>query len=55
MPVKGWLRTTIALLLFGMSFGYVEAAVVCYLRELYEPVHQRFHPGRAPEIGRAHV
>src|SRR5262245_19523992 len=41
-------RVLAALLLFGVSFGYVEAAVVVYLRALYEPVHQRLHPGRAP-------
>ena len=28
----GWKRTSLALLLFGISFGYVEAAVVDYLR-----------------------
>jgi hypothetical protein len=33
--------------LFGVSFGYVEAAVVVYLRSLYEPLHLRFHPGHA--------
>src|SRR5262245_37364556 len=32
------------LLLFGASFGYVEAAVVVYLRDIYEPFVQRFHP-----------
>jgi len=34
--------------LFGISFGYVEAAVVIYLRALYEPLRQRLTPGRAP-------
>src|SRR5207253_6878884 len=37
-------RVLLALVLFGMSFGYVEAAVVVYLRPLYEPLHERFHP-----------
>jgi hypothetical protein len=41
-----WKRTVIALLLFGASFGYVEAAVVAYLRLLHEPARQQFHPGR---------
>jgi len=41
------MRILLALLLFGVSFGYVEAAVVVYLRSLYEPLHQRFHPGHA--------
>jgi hypothetical protein len=42
-------RVLAALLLFGVSFGYVEAAVVVYLRALYEPIHQRLHPDRAPD------
>jgi len=37
-------RATVALLLFGVSFGYVEAAVVTYSGVLYEPVRQRFYP-----------
>ena len=37
-------RSLLALLLFGASFGYVEAAVVVYLRPLYEPLHQRLYP-----------
>ncbi len=41
-------RQVMALVLFGAAFGYVEAAVVSYLRALYEPVRQRFHPGRPP-------
>ena len=42
-----WRRTVLALLLFGAAFGYLEAAVVTYLRELHEPARQRFYPGRA--------
>jgi len=41
-----WKRTVIALLLFGSAFGYLEAAVVVYLRALHEPARQRFYPGR---------
>ncbi len=41
-----WKRTVLALLLFGTAFGYLEAAVVIYLRDLHEPARQRFHPGR---------
>ncbi|MEO8592197.1 MAG: hypothetical protein ABI759_02650 [Candidatus Solibacter sp.] len=41
-----WKRTLFALLLFGTAFGYLEAAVVCYLRALHEPARQRFYPGR---------
>jgi hypothetical protein len=39
-------RTLAALILFGSAFGYLEAAVVNYLRDLHEPVRQRFYPGR---------
>jgi hypothetical protein len=41
---RSWKRTVTALVLFGMSFGYVEAAVVVYLRDLSEPVRERFYP-----------
>ncbi len=41
-------RTLAALLLFGVSFGYLEAAVVVYLRAIYDPIRERVHPGRAP-------
>ena len=37
-----------ALLLFGAAFGYLEAAVVSYLRVLHEPARLRFYPGRPP-------
>ena len=43
-----WKRTVLALLLFGTAFGYLEAAVVSYLRVLHEPARLRFHPGRPP-------
>ena len=36
----------LAIVLFGMAFGYLEAAVVTYLRELHEPVRQHYYPGR---------
>ena len=36
----------LAVLLFGVAFGYLEAAVVSYLRALHEPVRQRYYPGR---------
>jgi hypothetical protein len=41
-------RTVVALLLFGISFGYIEAAVVVYLRAIYDPIRQQLHPGRKP-------
>ena len=42
-----WQRTVLGLLLFGISFGYVEAAVVVYLRALYDPIRQQVRPDRA--------
>ena len=41
-----WKRRVIAVLLFGVAFGYLEAAVVSYLRALHEPVRQHYYPGR---------
>jgi hypothetical protein len=37
-----------ALILFGISFGYVEASVVVYLRAVYDPIRQSLHPDRPP-------
>src|SRR5690348_4680183 len=46
--MTGSLRRVVAgLFLFGISFGYVEAAVVIYLRAVYEPLRERLTPGRA--------
>jgi hypothetical protein len=42
------MKRVLALLLFGVAFGYLEAAVVSYLRALHEPVRQRYYPGRPP-------
>jgi hypothetical protein len=41
-------RAVAALFLFGISFGYVEAAVVVYLRAIYDPIRARLNPGRSP-------
>src|SRR5689334_12878826 len=41
-------RMIAGLILFGISFGYVEAAVVVYLRAIYDPIRQQLHPGRGP-------
>jgi|SRR5579864_535318 len=46
--ITPWKRTVIALLLFGTAFGYLEAAVVSYLRFLHRPVRQRFYPDLPP-------
>src|ERR1035438_7963934 len=43
-----WKRTVFALFLFGSAFGYLEAAVVSYLRLLHEPARLRFYPTRPP-------
>jgi hypothetical protein len=42
-------RAVAALFLFGISFGYVEAAVVVYLRAIYNPIRARLHPARGPD------
>jgi len=41
-------RAVAALFLFGISFGYVEAAVVVYLRAIHNPIRARLHPERGP-------
>ena len=41
-------QTLIALLLFGVSFGYIEAAVVVYLRDVYQPLALELAPERRP-------
>jgi len=49
MPrTSSWKRIVIALVIFGTAFGYLEAAVVSYLRVLHEPARQQFYPGRPP-------
>jgi hypothetical protein len=40
-------RTVAALLLFGISFGYLEAAAVVYLRAIYDPIRHSLHPDRS--------
>lgn len=42
-------RELVALVLFGIAFGYVEAAVVVYLRAIDEPMRQRVRPERDPD------
>jgi hypothetical protein len=42
-----WWRVAAGLILFGISFGYVEAAVVVYLRAVYDPIRQKLRPDRA--------
>ena len=45
MSMLRWKRTVIAMLVFGTAFGYLEAAVVTYLRLLYEPARQKISSG----------
>ncbi len=45
--LKALRRRVAILVLFGIAFGYVEAAAVVYIRLLYEPIHQRLFPDRA--------
>jgi hypothetical protein len=37
-------RTVAGLVLFAVAFGYVEAAVVIYLRSIYMPLHAQLYP-----------
>jgi hypothetical protein len=46
MSEKRWRRTAAGLILFGISFGYVEAAVVVYLRAIYDPVRHKLRPNQ---------
>jgi hypothetical protein len=46
---RSWKRTLAALVLFGLAFGYVEGAIVVVLRSIYEPIHARRRPDRAPD------
>jgi hypothetical protein len=45
--MTSWKRHVLALVLFGSAFGYLEAAVVSYLRYLHAPVLHRFFPERS--------
>src|SRR5579864_98838 len=46
--VQPYRRRVFAVLLFSLAFGYLEAAVVTYLRVLHESARQRYYPGRPP-------
>ena len=47
---SGLKRIVIALFLFGIAFGYVEASVVVYLRTIYEPIRQKINPRPPNEL-----
>jgi hypothetical protein len=42
-------RKLAALILFGIAFGYVEAAVVAYLRHIYVPIRHETFPNEPPD------
>jgi hypothetical protein len=44
---RGW-RVVVGLIIFGVAFGYVEAAVVAYLRSMYAPLRAHFYPTVPP-------
>jgi hypothetical protein len=46
--VPGWIGLAAAIVGCGLSFGFVEAAVVIDLRTVYEPLQQELHPGTRP-------
>ena len=48
MRIHAVIALVAALFLFGISFGYLEAAVVVYLRAIYDPIRQQLHPERKP-------
>jgi hypothetical protein len=43
-----WWRIFAGLVLFSIAFGYVEAAVVAYLRSMYAPLRAHFYPTVPP-------
>ncbi|MGI9071049.1 MAG: hypothetical protein ACR2JB_06935 [Bryobacteraceae bacterium] len=44
-----WRRVVVGLVIFGVAFGYVEAAVVSYLRGMYAPLRAQFYPTVPPD------
>jgi hypothetical protein len=43
-------RLVAGLVIFSAAFGYVEAAVVVYLRSIYTPLRVHFYPGSSGEL-----
>jgi hypothetical protein len=43
-------RVVAGLVVFSVAFGYVEAAVVAYLRSIYTPLRVHFYPGSSGEV-----
>jgi hypothetical protein len=44
--VRSWRTAVAGIVLFGLGFGYVEAACVVYLRHIYDPIRRELHPER---------
>jgi hypothetical protein len=44
MPKNSATTRIIALAVLGIAFGYLEGAVVVYLREIYQPIRTALHP-----------
>jgi hypothetical protein len=40
----GWMQRVLLVSLFSLAFGYVESAVVVYLRAMYDPIRESLHP-----------
>ena len=43
---RGWIKRVLVLALFATAFGYVESAVVVYLRVVIDPLRASLHPGQ---------
>lgn len=41
----GWIRRVALVVLFAVAFGFLEAAVVVYLRAIYDPIRASLYPG----------
>jgi hypothetical protein len=48
-PRDGWLGRALLVALFAVAFGYVESAVVVYLRVIYDPVRASLYPQKPPQ------
>ncbi len=48
-PTGSIWKALAGLMVFGIAFGYIEAAVVVYLRDAYEPLLREVHPQRSPD------
>jgi hypothetical protein len=47
-PRGEFFRIVAAVIVFGVAFGFVEAAVVIDIRAIYEPIHRSLHPSVPP-------